>query len=277
MPAPVAPRALRPPKPAADPVPVPALVMENGLGGFTPDGREYVVVLEGDRETPLPWSNVMANPEFGTMASSSGAAFTWAGNSRENRLTPFANDPITDPTGEAIYLRDEGSGEVWAATPGPLPRRADSGRWVIRHTAGVTRYQHADRRPPAGAGDRRGCRRPGQAGPVDADQHLHRGAPAERVRVRRVVPRAAAGGRTAVSSSPAWTVKPGRCWRATCTTRSSATTSRSGTPPHRPAPTRATAPSSSGATAPQPVRRRSCGIGWRADPARGSTRARRCR
>ena len=104
--------------------------MENGLGGFTPDGREYVVVLDGDRETPLPWSNVLANPEFGTIVSSSGAAFTWAGNSRENRLTPFANDPLADPTGEAIYLRDEDSGAVWGATPGPLPRRPDGGRWV---------------------------------------------------------------------------------------------------------------------------------------------------
>jgi cyclic beta-1,2-glucan synthetase len=122
---------------------VPELVMTNGLGGFAPDGREYVVVLEGDRETPLPWSNVLANPGFGTIVSNSGAAFTWAGNSRENRLTPFANDPLSDPTGEAIYLRDEDTGEVWGATPGPLPRRADGGRWVTRHASGVTRFQHA--------------------------------------------------------------------------------------------------------------------------------------
>jgi len=134
---------LRAPDPALTPVAVPALVMENGLGGFTPKGREYVVVLEGERETPLPWSNVLANPEFGTLVSASGSAFTWAGNSRENRLTPFANDPIADPTGEAIYLRDEDSGVVWGAAPGPLPRRADGGRWVVRHAAGVTRWQHA--------------------------------------------------------------------------------------------------------------------------------------
>jgi cyclic beta-1,2-glucan synthetase len=124
-------------------VSIPPLVLDNGLGGFTPDGREYVIVLDGDRETPLPWSNVLANPEFGTIVSASGAAFTWAGNSRENRLTPFANDPITDPTAEAIYLRDEDSGEVWGATPGPLPRQPESGRWVVRHAAGVTRFQHA--------------------------------------------------------------------------------------------------------------------------------------
>ncbi len=134
---------LRAPKPAATPVTVPALVMENGFGGFTRDGREYVVVLDGERETPLPWSNVLANPGFGTIVSSSGSAFTWAGNSRENRLTPFANDPLTDPTGEALFLRDEDSGVVWGATPAPLPRRPDGGRWVIRHAAGVTRYQHA--------------------------------------------------------------------------------------------------------------------------------------
>ena len=78
---------------------VPPLVMENGYGGFTRDGREYMVVLDGERETPPPWSNVLANPAFGTIVSSSGAAFTWALNSRENRLTPFANDPLSDPTG----------------------------------------------------------------------------------------------------------------------------------------------------------------------------------
>ncbi|PYQ80443.1 MAG: hypothetical protein DMG03_22770 [Acidobacteria bacterium] len=134
---------LRPPKPASVPVSVGPRVMENGIGGFSPDGREYVVVLEGDRDTPLPWSNVLANPEFGTVLSASGAVYTWAGNSRENRLTPFANDPISDPTGEAIFLRDEDDGTVWGATPGPLPRTADSVRWVIRHGAGVTHFQSA--------------------------------------------------------------------------------------------------------------------------------------
>jgi len=134
---------LRSPGPASSPVPLPPRVMENGIGGFTPDGREYVIVLEGDRETPLPWSNILANPEFGTMLSESGASYTWAGNSRENRLTPFANDPISDPTGEAIFLRDEDAMTVWGATPGPLARTSDSGRWVIRHGAGVTRFQHA--------------------------------------------------------------------------------------------------------------------------------------
>ena len=131
------------PESASEPVSIPPLVMANSLGGFTPDGREYVIVLEGERETPLPWSNVIANPAFGTIVTASGSAFTWNENSRENRLTPFANDPIRDPTGEAIFIRDDDSGEAWGATPGPMLRQPDQGRWVIRHAAGLSRFQHA--------------------------------------------------------------------------------------------------------------------------------------
>ncbi len=127
------------------PVEPPALVMENGLGGFTRDGREYVVVLEDERETPLPWVNVLANPGFGSIVTSSGAAHTWCENSRENRLTPFANDPVTDPTAEAIFLRDEESDAFWGATPAPLRRTPRSPRWVVRHAPGVTRWESATR------------------------------------------------------------------------------------------------------------------------------------
>ncbi|MFI0609272.1 MAG: GH36-type glycosyl hydrolase domain-containing protein [Anaerolineae bacterium] len=128
--APGAPAALEPPE----------LVMANGLGGFDADSADYVLVLDGDRETPLPWANVLANPDFGTIVTASGAAFTWAGNSREQRLTPFANDPITDASAEAIFLRDEDSGTVWGATPGPLPRSAQSPRWLVRQSAGVSHF-----------------------------------------------------------------------------------------------------------------------------------------
>ncbi|TAJ07495.1 MAG: carbohydrate-binding protein, partial [Planctomycetota bacterium] len=122
-------------------IPLPPLSMDNGLGGFTRDGREYVIHLDGDRETPQPWANVIANPNFGTLVSERGSAYTWCESSRENRLTPFANDPLTDPTSEAIFLRDEDDGRVWAATPGPLRRTPRSPAWLIRHAAGVTRFQ----------------------------------------------------------------------------------------------------------------------------------------
>src|SRR2546426_186845 len=136
-----------PPRPASCPdgmeIEVPALTFANGTGGFADGGREYAVVLDGDRETPLPWVNVMANPGFGTVVSASGSAYTWAENSRENRLTPFANDPVTDPTAEALFLRDEEGGDAWSPTPGPTRRTRESARFVTRHAAGVSHFTHA--------------------------------------------------------------------------------------------------------------------------------------
>jgi cyclic beta-1,2-glucan synthetase len=129
-------------QPEDEPPPVPPLTLANGYGGFAREGREYVIVLERAQETPLPWANVLANPDFGSVITASGAACTWAENSRQNRMTPFANDPVTDPTGEAIFIRDDQGGEVWSATPAPL-RDAEAGRWVVRHAAGVSRFAHA--------------------------------------------------------------------------------------------------------------------------------------
>jgi cyclic beta-1,2-glucan synthetase len=134
---------LRPTRPAEpEPSPgtgleVPPLALDNGLGGFADGGRDYVVRLDGEAQTPLPWANVIANPVFGTVVTASGSAYTWAGNSRENRLTPFANDPVSDPTAEAMFIRDDETGEAWCATPGPMRRTAAS-RFLIRHSAGLT-------------------------------------------------------------------------------------------------------------------------------------------
>ncbi|MEZ6014359.1 MAG: glucoamylase family protein [Planctomycetota bacterium] len=130
---------------AAAEVEAPALTHANGLGGFVNAGREYALVLPGDTDTPLPWVNVISNPRFGTVVGATGAAWTWAGNSRENRLTPFGNDPISEWSGEAVYLRDEQSGQIWGATPGPLARVKGGGRWVTRHGAGFTTFRHTAR------------------------------------------------------------------------------------------------------------------------------------
>ena len=121
---------------------VPPLSLANGTGGFTDRARTYAIVLDGDDHTPMPWANVIANPQFGTIVTASGSASTWSGNSRENRLTPFANDPVTDPTGEAIFIRDDETGEAWSPTPGPMPRAAGD-RCVVRHAAGLTRFTRA--------------------------------------------------------------------------------------------------------------------------------------
>jgi len=116
------------------------LLFDNGLGGFTQDGREYVIYLGRDQWTPAPWSNVIATPEFGCLVTESGMGPTWSKNSGENRLTPWRNDPVSDPPSEAIYLRDEDTGQIWSPTP--LPARADA-PYLIRHGAGYTVFKHA--------------------------------------------------------------------------------------------------------------------------------------
>ena len=119
---------------------VPALSFFNGLGGFADDGREYVTTLNEGQWTPAPWLNVIANArQFGFQVTETGAGYTWSANSRENRLTPWSNDSISDTVGEAIYLRDEETGEVW--TPTPLPIR-EAASYQIRHGQGYTIFAH---------------------------------------------------------------------------------------------------------------------------------------
>ncbi len=111
----------------------------NGLGGFHADGTEYVTILEQGATTPAPWINVIANPAFGFQVSAEGSGFTWAGNSRENQLTPWSNDPVADPAGEVLYVRDEAGGELWTATAQPM---RDQGNYVARHGHGYSRFEH---------------------------------------------------------------------------------------------------------------------------------------
>jgi cyclic beta-1,2-glucan synthetase len=111
----------------------------NGLGGFTPDGREYAIYLKEGSRTPSPWVNVMANANFGAMVSESGLGYTWNGNSQSNRLTPWHNDPVSDPQSEIIYLRDEDSGALWTPTALPI-RERDAYR--ARHGQGYTVFEH---------------------------------------------------------------------------------------------------------------------------------------
>jgi cyclic beta-1,2-glucan synthetase len=114
------------------------LLMDNGLGGFSPDGKEYVIYLKPGQHTPRPWINVVANPNFGFLVSEAGSGCTWAENSGENRLTPWRNDPVTDMPGEALYLRDEETGLVWSPTP--MPAGAETAH-LIRHGAGYSIFE----------------------------------------------------------------------------------------------------------------------------------------
>ena len=134
-------RTLRP-EPLADaPLPRHDLTFYNGLGGFTPDGREYVITTAHGSLTPAPWVNVLANPHFGTVISESGLACTWSENAHEFRLTPWANDPVSDSRGEAFYLRDEERGHFWSPTPMPCRGAAP---YVTRHGFGYSVFEHTE-------------------------------------------------------------------------------------------------------------------------------------
>src|SRR5690606_24391449 len=130
-------------RPATPAAPQP-LRFFNGHGGFGEDGSEYVIRLEPDvaglRLPPAPWINVVANEACRFLASETGAGDTWAGHSREHRLTPWFNDPVADPHGEAWYLRDEEDGAVWSPAPGPAP---GGGAYEARHGWGYSRYLYS--------------------------------------------------------------------------------------------------------------------------------------
>lgn len=111
----------------------------NGYGGFSKDGNEYTIILAPNINTPLPWTNVIANKNFGFLVTERGTGFTWAHNSRENKLTPWYNDPLLDVPSEVIYIRDDESGEIWTITPAPIRGNED---YIVTHGHGYTRFNH---------------------------------------------------------------------------------------------------------------------------------------
>ena len=128
--------------PAAAPLPRHDLILFNGLGGFTSDGREYVITTAHGQVTPAPWVNVLANPHFGSIISESGGSYTWSENAHEFRLTPWGNDPVSDSSGEALYLRDEECGYFWSPTPLP---GCGATPYVTRHGFGYSVFEHTER------------------------------------------------------------------------------------------------------------------------------------
>lgn len=135
-------RPAPPPSPdAGPPLPRRDLVFSNGTGGFTQDGREYIVDLPPGRHTPLPWVNVIANSRLGTAVSESGSACTWFGNAQLYRLTPWSNDPVGDPSGEVIYVRDDPTGRFFSPTPWP---RKGGTAYACRHGFGYSIFEHSE-------------------------------------------------------------------------------------------------------------------------------------
>ena len=137
-------RSYRPePTSVVEQTPVEKLLLGNQFGGFSSDGREYIINTSNTRTTPVPWVNVLANPEFGTVVTESGLSYTWSENAHEFRLTPWSDDPVGATGGEAIYLRDEETGHYW--TPTPLPKLVDasqSATYRTRHGFGYSVFEH---------------------------------------------------------------------------------------------------------------------------------------
>jgi len=117
------------------------LLFFNGFGGFSPDGKEYKIITDQKSTTPAPWANVIANPDFGTVISESGSAYTWAVNAHEYRLTPWSNDPVSDVGGEAFYLRDEETGHFWS--PSPFPAKGTT-PYLTTHGFGYSIFEHTE-------------------------------------------------------------------------------------------------------------------------------------
>ncbi|WP_245622545.1 GH36-type glycosyl hydrolase domain-containing protein [Pseudoxanthomonas dokdonensis] len=116
-------------------------LFDNGIGAFAASGREYIAVSRPGQPTPAPWSNILANPMLGSVVSESSTGYTWFENAHELRLTPWHNDPVSDTSGEAFYLRDEETGKVWSPLPLPCP---GSGAYRTRHGFGYSVYEHIE-------------------------------------------------------------------------------------------------------------------------------------
>lgn len=111
----------------------------NGIGGFTQDGKEYVVNLKDTQNTPLPWVNIISNEIFGFQVSATGTGYTWSQNSRENKVTVWSNDPVVDPPSEVVYIKDEITGEFFTPTASPIREREP---YRARHGIGYTVFEH---------------------------------------------------------------------------------------------------------------------------------------
>jgi cellobiose phosphorylase len=111
----------------------------NGLGGFDTENDQYTIILKENKNTPAPWINVISNGEFGFHISERGSSYTWYKNSRENKVTPWSNDPISDPATEALYLRDEVTGKLWSLTAAPI---RDESEYIIEHGFGYSNFKH---------------------------------------------------------------------------------------------------------------------------------------
>ncbi len=184
-------RAPRPASPLAE-----KLEFFNGLGGFARDGQDYVTILGPGQATPAPWINVVANESFGFQAATEGGGYTWSVNSRENQLTPWSNDPVSDRSGEAFFLRDDDTGDFWSPTA--LPIRLEEATYVARFGRGYCRFEHTSHDIEVRSAAIRAGRRCDQDFAPETAQSQRSCASSQRHRLCRMGARPVALGRPAV-------------------------------------------------------------------------------
>ena len=115
------------------------LLYDNGIGGFSKEGDEYIIQLNAQQHTPAPWVNIISNPEFGFTVSESGSGYAWYKNSRENKITPWTNDAVSDTPGEVIYISEQETGKIWTTTPLPIREKEN---YTIKHGFGYSIFEH---------------------------------------------------------------------------------------------------------------------------------------
>ncbi len=122
---------------------MPPMQVFNGIGGFSADGREYIVVLYGGMRTPAPWTNVISNKDFGFLVSAEGGGFCWAINSQQNQINAWSNDPVSNEPSEVVYFKDLDSGEVFCPTAAPIDDAL--GNYIARHGQGYSTFEYSGR------------------------------------------------------------------------------------------------------------------------------------
>lgn len=110
------------------------------LEDFQKTGREYMIKESRKEKTPTTWSHILANEKFGTVITNHMGGFTYAGNSRLNRITSWANTPNNDIPSEVIYLKDLDYGEIWTLNDNVMPDEED---YYITFGFGYAKTYHA--------------------------------------------------------------------------------------------------------------------------------------
>ena len=111
----------------------------NDYGGFSQDGKEYLIRVNKNENVPMPWSHILTNENFGTLVTDGMSGYTWYKNSRLNRISSWSNNPILDVPSEIIYLKDDETKRAWSIGLNPMP---DNNDYYITYGFGYGKYMH---------------------------------------------------------------------------------------------------------------------------------------